>query len=498
MHLVNNTGEINIGALDIISLDGVGLFGLNNASIEIRRGDILSDNQAAVNIEESGIDISLESVTSNNSPDYGIRLVETNKTNLQTFVVDPNIANDVPGDGGTIAGAKGNGIDDDDSAGVFLQNAGQVRLRAMSLDDNEFGVRIRNTETTPGLPDSIKQNFILERSLVQDSDIRGIDSRDLMGLSIQNSTFDNNGDDAAEGRETILLDYTTRLDLDTITQFSQANDPFVVTIEDSDFTSTTTDVINVGQSSNAATGAAIRFDLLRNTFTVSDTTDPTGSGGIDDALIFDWNGPAQMIVEDNLFDMISLVQQQAVSIRTRSTTDEFDFSFQRNTVNVNNVTLNTGAVDLRIDGPSNMNSTNFQIANNDINISDGTGGNVNVGGDRPTGIKLRLARDANVGIVNNDIVAAADGATGILIERAAASSNFLISGNRIGFTDFGIEAERGIIFQQVTGVVSIFGNVDNQVVVLQNAGGNGAVEQDFFMPANSNNGQIIVNGVLVP
>ena len=114
MHLVNNTGEINIGALDIISLDGVGLFGLNNASIEIRRGDILSDNQAAVNIEESGIDISLESVTSNNSPDYGIRLVETNKTNLQTFVVDPNIANDVPGDGGTIAGAKGNGIDDDD------------------------------------------------------------------------------------------------------------------------------------------------------------------------------------------------------------------------------------------------------------------------------------------------------------------------------------------------------------------------------------------------
>ena len=497
MHLVNNTGEINIGALDIISLDGVGLFGLNNASIEVRRGDILSDNQAAVNIEESGIDITLESVTSNNSPNYGIRLVETNKTNLQTFVVDPNIANDVPGDGGTISGAKGNGLDDDDSAGVFLQNAGQVRLRAMTLDDNEFGVRIRNTETTPGLPDSVKQNFILERSLVQDSDIRGLDSRDLMGLSIQNSTFDNNGDDAAAGRETILLDYTTRLDLDTITQFSQANDPFVVTIEDSNFTSTTTDVINVGQSSNSAIGAAIRFDLLRNTFTVSDTTDPAGSGGIDDALIFDWNGPVQMIVEDNLFDMISLVQQQAVSIRTRSTTDEFDFSFQRNIVNVNNVTVNTGAVDLRIDGPSNMNSVNFQIANNDFNISDGTGGNNNVAGDRPTGLKLRLARDANVGIVNNDIIATADGATGILIERAAASSDFLISGNRIGFTDFGIEAERGIIFQQVTGVVSIFGNVDNQVVVLQNAGGNGAVETPFFVPAGAATGQIIINGALI-
>jgi hypothetical protein len=498
VHLVNNTGEINIGTLDIISLDGVGLFGLNNASIEVRGGDILSDNQAAVNIEESGIDISLESVTSNNSPDYGIRLVETNKTNLKTFEVDPNIVNDVPGDGGTITGAKGNGLDDNDSAGVFLQNAGQVRLRAMTLDDNEFGVRIRNTESTPGLPDSTKQNFVLERSLVQDSDIRGLDSQDLMGLSIQNSSFDNNGDDAAAGRETILLDYTTRLDLDTITQFNQANDPFVVTIEDSDFTSVTTDVINIGQSNISANGAAIGIDMLRNTFTVSDTADPTGSGPLDDAFIFDWNGPVQMRVENNLFDMISVNQQQAVSIRTRSTTDEFDFSFQRNLVNVNNVTLNAGAVDLRIDGPSNMNTVNFQIANNDINISDGTGANNNNAGDRPTGLKLRLARDANVGIANNDIIATADGATGILIERAAASSDFLISGNRIGFSDFGIEAERGIIFQQVTGVVSIFGNVDNQVIILQNAGGNGAVEQTFFMPANSNNGQIIVNGALVP
>ena len=271
-----------------------------------------------------------------------------------------------------------------------------------------------------------------------------------------------------------------------------------MTIEDSDFTSVTTSVINVGQSNIAANGAAIRFDLLRNTFSVSDTSDPTGSTALDDALIFDWTGPAQMILEDNLFDMISVNQQQAVSIRTRSTTDEFDFSFQRNQVNVNNVTLNAGAVDLRIDGPSNMNTVNFQIANNDINISDGTGANNNNAGDRPTGLKLRLGRDADVGIINNDIVASADGATGILIERAAASSDFLISGNRIGFSDFGIEAERGIIFQQVTGVVSIFGNVDNEVVVLQNAGGNGAVEQAFFMPANSNNGQIIVNGALVP
>jgi hypothetical protein len=501
MHLVNNTGEINVGTLNIVSLDGVGLFGLNNSSIEIRGGDIISDNQAAVNIEQSGIEISLESVTSSNSPNYGIRLVETNRTNLQTFEVDPNIVNDVPGDGGIISGAKGNGLDDNDAAGVFLQNAGQVRLRAMTLDDNEFGVRIRNTETTPGLPDSVKQNFILERSLVQESDIRGLDSQDLMGLSIQNSTFDNNGDDAGDGRETILLNYTTRLDLDTITRFSQANDPFVVTIEDSDFTSVTNDVIRVGQTGIAANGAAIRFDLLRNSFTVSDTADFTGAGGadlLDDAFIFDWDGPAQVIVEDNLFDMISVNQQQAVRIITDSNTDELDFSFQRNQVNVNNVTLNEGAVDLDLTGPANMNSANYQIANNVLNLSDGTGVNNNNAGGLPTGFELTLNRVADVGFVNNDIIIAADGGTGIHIDRAVASSEFLISGNRIGFFDNGNAAERGIIFRQVTGVVSLFGNVDNEVVILQNNGGNGAVEQAFLMPLNSNNGQIIVNGALVP
>ena len=501
MHLVNNTGEINVGTLNIVSLDGIGLFGLNNASIEIRGGDILSDNQAAVNIEESGIDITLESVTSSNSPNYGIRLVETNKTNLQTFEVDPNIVNDVPGDGGIISGAKGNGLDDNDAAGVFLQNAGQVRLRAMTLDDNEFGVRIRNTETTPGLPDSVKQNFILERSLVQESDIRGIDSQDLMGLSIQNSTFDNNGDDAAEGRETILLNYTTRLDLDTITRFSQANDPFVVTIEDSDFTSVTNDVIRVGQTGIGSTGAAIRFDLLRTSFTVSDTSDFTGAGGadlLDDAFIFDWDGPAQVILEDNLFDMISVNQQQAVRLITDSNTDELDFSFQRNRVNVNNVTLNEGAVDLDLTGPANMNSANFQIANNVLNLSDGTGVNNNNAGGLPTGFELTLNRVADVGFVNNDIIIAADGGTGIHIDRTVGSSQFLISGNRIGFSDFGNQPERGIIFRQVTGVVSLFGNVDNEVVILQNAGGNGVVEQDFLMPLNAANGRIIVNGALVP
>ena len=258
INVVNNTGAVSFGVIDVESFDGIGLFGLNNTSIRVGDGIIETNNAAAVDIEQTGIDIILESVTSLNSPDYGIRLVETNRDGFRTFEVDPGIVNAVPGDGGQIANAKGDGLDNDDSAGVFLSNAGQVRLRAMQIEDNEFGIRIRNTETTPDLPNNIKQNFVLEISTVLDSDIRGLDSQDLMGLDIENSTFDNNGDDAAVGRESILLDYTVRLDPDTITRFAEAQDPFVVLIQDTDFTSNTTDVINITQSNALPSGLPSR------------------------------------------------------------------------------------------------------------------------------------------------------------------------------------------------------------------------------------------------
>jgi len=498
INVVNNTGAVSFGAIDVESFGGIGLFGLNNTSIRINDGNIVTDAAAAVDIEETGIDIVLESVTSTNSPNYGIRLVETNKTGFRTFDVDPNIVNAVPGDGGQILSANGDGLDNNDSAGVFLSNAGQVRLRAMQIEDNEFGIRIRNTETTPGLADNIKQNFVLVTSSVVDSDIRGLDSQDLMDLEIENSTFDNNGDDPAVGRESILLGYTVRLDLDTITRFDQANDPFLVLIQDTDFISNTTDVINITQSNGAANGAAIQTDLFRNTFTVSDTSDPTGSGVFDDAFIFDWNGPVRAHINGNTFDMISANQAQAINYRTRSLTDEVELSIQNNLINVNNVTQNVGAVDVRIDGPARMQTLEYRTANNQLNVGDGGALGVVVGG-RPTGLRYQLAANTDIALINNDIIITGDGGTGIEFVRTAASSSFQIEGNRIGLSDFGTAQESGIIFSQVTGVVQLFGNINNLVVIQQNLlPGNGVVEQEFRMPVGSNNGQIIVNGVLVP
>ncbi|MCA9009110.1 MAG: inverse autotransporter beta domain-containing protein [Planctomycetaceae bacterium] len=498
INVVNNTGAVSFGAAVVESFDGVGLFGLNNTSIRVNDGFIVTDGAAAVNIEQTGVAITLASVTSTNSPDYGIRLVETNRDGFRTFSVDPGFINAVPGDGGLISSAKGDGLDNDDSAGVFLSNAGQVRLRAMQLENNEFGIRVRNTETTAGLADTIKQSLILQVSNVLDSDIRGIDAQNLMGLDIQNSTFDNNGDDANNGRETILLDYTVRLDPDTMTLFSQAQDPFVVFIQDSDFTSNTTDVISITQSNATANGAAILTDILRNTFTVNDTSDPVGSGQFDDAILFDWNGPVRAHIDANTFDMVAAEQAQAINYRTRSVTDQVELSIQNNIINVNNVTQNVGAVDVRIDGPALMNTTEFRTAGNQLTIGDGGNTGV-VAGGRPTGFRYTLASNTGLALEFNDIISSGDGATGIQIARSAASSAFTINGNRIGFVDSGTQAERGIVFSQVTGVVQLFGSINNLVVIQQNTiPGNGVVETPFSMPVGSNSGQIIVNGSLTP
>ena len=120
-------------------------------------------------------------------------------------------------------------------------------------------------------------------------------------------------------------------------------------------------------------------------------------------------------------------------------------------------------------------------------------------GGRPIALRYQFAADTDLALINNDMIISGDGGTGVQFVRTAARSSFQIDGNRIGLADFGTAPERGIIFSQVTGVVQLFGNIDNLVIIQQNLlPGNGVVEQDFFMPPGSNNGQIIVNGVLVP
>ena len=255
----NNTGLVNFTDMSVTSQAGTGFFGLDNRLIRASDGLITTTDETAVDIENSGIDMTLEQVNSSDAPDYGIRLVETNKAEGRSFIIRPTANTTVAGNGGTISGAKGDGLDNNDAAGIYLSNAGQVQIREMILTDNEFGVRIENTESyldasgnVNVVNDRDEQFFLMQFSLVNDSDIRGIHAVDLMGLQVQDTVFDNNGDDTAVGYDTIYSEYTVALDdVKVVNSYDRSARPFEVLVERSDFTSNQHDVIRIRQTAGA-------------------------------------------------------------------------------------------------------------------------------------------------------------------------------------------------------------------------------------------------------
>lgn len=501
--IVGNTGRVRFTDLEVESLGGIGIFGLNNFEISTDDGTVDTQGAAAINIEESGINIHLETVDSSGSPDYGIRLVETNKPQKHTFLLKPNNINPIPGSGGIITTAKGNGLDDNDAAGIYLSNAGQVTITDVILDNNEFGVRIDNTEVAGAtVADNDEQFFTLVDSQVIDSDIRGIFAQDLMSLSVLNTDFDNNGDDAANARETIQLAYSVNPDLDPAVTgatspvtYGRADRPFEVLIQESGFVSNSEDVIRIFQNAAAAQGAVIRTRIFGNDFEVNDTFDPTVLNPVDtrplfdDAIVIDWFGASRFQIDNNVsFDMQAVAQQHAIEIRNSTTVGLTEISIQNNDIVVANLGTDAGTVIVDLFGPAFMNDNLLQVAGNTVRMS----------GVTPTAFFFSLRGLSEVSLFSNAIRSESDGGTGIEIRRAANGSFFAFDSNIVQFRDLGAQDERGFIFTQVTGTVGLAGTQNVMQVISNGVNGNNFIEVPFAIPFNSNIGQVEINGVLFP
>ena len=504
-----NTGLINFIDMDINSVAGTGFFGANNRLIRITDGVVDSTDETAIDIENSGIDIRLESVTSIDSPDYGIRLVETNSDDGRSFMIRPTGNTLIsPGNGGTISGAAGAAAIGD-AAGIYLSNAGQVEVREMILSDNEVGVRVENTESWLDgsgnvivVADRDEQYFRLEYSTVFDSHYRGIETVDLMGLLIENTSFDNNGADAATGYETIHSLFTVSLDdTDAVDTYSRSERPFEILIQNSSFTSNQHDVIRITQT-NGAAGAAIRTQLYDNIIEALDTTDPTTPDPLDsrplfdDGLVVEWNGPAQLFIEGNSFDMQGAEDQVAFLFDNSSGTDLTELSLKSNQIFINNLGTSAGAVTIDLLGDYDMGSPDgvFDISGNLFSVS----------GQTPTAMYLVLPPSASsqiqrVAFIGNQITLEDDGGTGIEIRRTGDGARFTFGSNLVSFYDLGNAQERGFVFSQLSGPIRL-GGLGNRMQVLSVGvnGGNGQIEQPLLIPTNAAIGQTEINGVLFP
>ena len=505
----NNTGLVNFVDMQIDSLGGTAFFGLNNNLIRSQDGQILAQDDTAVDIEESGIDMTLRRVDSTDAPDHGIRLVETNKDQGRRFVVRPTATNTFPsGQGGLITGAKGDGVPNLDAAGILLVNAGRVEIREMTLDDNEYGVLIVNTESyldgtgnVIDINDGDEQRFFMQYSRIDNSDIRGVDSTDLVNLELEFSTFDNNGDDAAFGWDTIASQFTVALDdIDRVDQYDQADRPFYVRIESNQITSNQHDAIRI-LSLPGARGASILTEIFSNTITVNDLTDPTNAPAddarptLDDGFYMDWEGPARVRFDLNQMDMRAIAGQMPFVFDNDSTEDLTEMSIQSNRMDVTNLGVNPGAIAVDIIGGFDIDNPSrfFEVSANTLNVSGAT----------PTGMFFSLqpgtnSRAERAYFNGNNITLQNDGGTGIQIRRSGQGASFGFDNNLVGFIDDGAQPERGFWFDQVNGFVRLRGLGNQMGINGWVLPGNDFIERLLDIPQNASTGQVEINGQPLP
>ncbi|MCR9201562.1 MAG: inverse autotransporter beta domain-containing protein [Planctomycetaceae bacterium] len=480
--------------IDITSTAGTGFFADNNTEIRIDDGVITTNLESAVDIANSGINIRLMEVNSAGSPDYGIRLFETNQTLRKTFTVtgDQNLL--TQGTGGFITGAA--------FAGADLRNAGQVTLDGMDFEDNNIGIHVRNS----GLAIDDDQFVSMQFTSITESSFRGIDAENLLELDVQDSVFTDNGDTAAvvdgDGvatglqRETIFLNYTERLNVDTTTLFNQFTNPYIVRIQRNEFTAISDDVISINRPATL-TDAHIDIDISQNSgangfFILNDTNDFDPADVNENAIEIDWDGPALINIENNAFLLTGVdtaESQGAIFLDFASTTDLTELTVVGNFINDATSQPNAIGLDMTTAGP-----TNSIISFNDFRF----------GGEESQGMVFNLGTDTIMSIINNQLLFGAQGGFGIEVERVRSPSVFEISGNTIGLTDQVLAGniipddppiEQGIFFRSSAGPYTIFGTANNNIGLLPGSLG----DVDLFAVFNGAvNGSIIVNGALVP
>lgn len=478
-------GEFVAQDITVTSFNGVGLFGNNVTGIRVDDGTIVTNDAAAVDIENAGINITLESVTSLNSPDFGIRLVETNMPSRRTFTVTGDQTVVGIGTGGRIADAA--------VAGVNLQNAGQISLTSMVLDNNNYGIFVRNS----GLDDDDDQFLDIQASQILESDVRGIDAENLVFLNIEDSIFTDNGDALVGGadplgnviadRETIFFNVTERLNNIDTTLFSQFSNPYTANIQRSSFISDNDDVIEF-RNTALAQGAHLDVNLTDSSFIMNE-----GFNNDEAALSIDWDGVVLASAFNNTITMNGVFlteDQRGFEIINDSFTDETLISLTSNVIPSSSQVESIGATIT-----TNAQST-ILIENNSFTFN----------AEDSIGLLFDLGPNANVAILNNDLVFLNDGGTGMLFTVVEQPSLFTISGNNIGLTDLAIGTnETGILFQTVIGTPNLQGVLNNQIILLNPGfiGGGGGflgtptnINIDFQIPRA--NGQILINGALRP
>ena len=475
LNVINNLPSVTVNTLNVTTVDGIGLFA-NNAGNSVPTtptggvfvgtgvidavGSVAGLGRPAIDVQNSVIQLGFQSVSSSNSVSQGINLVNNVGVTGGTLFRTSGLSG-VPLSGGTITGAAADG--------AFFQNTGGVSLTNMNfLANGGSGVFAQTGSFAQATGLTLIGSQILQNGQF------GVDTRNTPTATLLGNVFNGNG-------------------LNEV-RFSAATAPavgqsYALTLGDGFLANGNiiTDATNhavLVQTQGAGIGSPLSLTVLNNTFTAA-------AANID-AFRLNWNGAVQGSVNLNTFNF-GRNFSTGLFMNLGSASASSTVQILSNTFNAP-AGVGTIGLDLTTNGgPSNITVGRL--------LGQATGNVMTFNSPGiltfDKGMRFSLGSNTNIDVSDNRITMLADAATAIEFTQVQGTSTITMNNNVISVDDGPdvIVDEFGIRILSVTGSVTLFGTVNNDVLMYLNQ--RGSVSPWFFAPA-SINGKIIVNGVPVP
>lgn len=388
-----------INELNITSALGTALFArfagdpytnVGNGRLTVTRGTIDAAAGAAIDVQDSRINLGFSSVSSDASLIQGIRMV--NNTAAQggfALVVDPSP--DI--DGGTIQNAL--------LQGALFQNTGDISLNFMQFDNNTLeGILVQDVEQTVvvnstsvsigRVDDPIYTSlFQLDNATVTDNANEGLLAVNIPTINMTGGTFDGNG----------ALTNQSEISLLTLQELIDLNDRTIDTDDvELTYTYTITDVtvnevglfadaIEVGSPGVNAT------DTPQLSFTMVGTDPALAIVTLDTALpnsglLIDLNGRIDANITGYTF-LTEATISSGVIVNQREDTETLNLNFVNNVIDLLPGATNSFGLDISSDGAANV------VVNDNVFIID-------AGAFGSTALRMTLNGTANIVIDGTD------------------------------------------------------------------------------------------------
>lgn len=412
--LADNTGSISFEQLDISNEGETGLKVRNNSDLVIEDGNLETVSGTALDIEDSETEIELTSVSSSDA-EYGLRYV--NSTGSLLIYGDKENA----GSGGTISGAD---------TGIFVSGSELFAMQYMTLDGNDTGINIVDTDSS-----------YLAYSLIKNSDGFGLDAMNARFVNVTDLFFETNGT-SDHNRIRYRADEFGEYELNIKNTTVAANEGSAVLIQ------------SLAGAEGSSFGGTIRY----NDIILSSTAE--------NGIYLDWEGPTAAAILNNQF-VANDGNKTAIKLNTPDDEAPAALTIQDNLFQMNG--SNDTAIDI-----TNAGSSQFFIGQNYIYMND----------TYANGMIFNLAENSNVTINQNYMEFAEHSGTAILFDEIEAPSLINMSQNLIYMNQSSLLVDRGIIFEDIEGIVNLYG-ADNLV--------SGASES-FAIPEDNFYGSINING----